>query len=275
MDECETNDKYKILEDFYPGLLLGISSIIQKGKLSNRFPSLQLSKSEKLEIAKAKELCELKILELWNNQDDEKFKLLCSVYFDVSSLLNFNIKTEEDIYEIIKLISIGYLGEHSHFVKAYLVQQKQKIEDLEIPNKWNSRLLLKIFKVIVQLVIKKSWNDISQAIELINQLRLEQKEFEEKYLNQLEKKSRPYGVAELVSLYHFAKTVEILGQYLLEGKTQDNNYDVENKVKYHLGTAKEFANASINMMLELLYQYVEAFSIKLIRNTINLRRDNI
>ncbi|MDH7604335.1 MAG: DEAD/DEAH box helicase [Melioribacter sp.] len=261
-------DKYKILEEFYLDLLLGISSIIQKGKLSNRFPSLQLSENEKSEIAKAKELCELKILELWNNQDDEKFKLLCSVYFDVSSLLIFNIKTEEDIYETIKLISIGFLGEHSHFVKAYLVQQKQKIEDLEIPDKWNSRLLLKIFKVIVQLVIKKSWNDISQAIELINQLRHEQKEFEEKYLKQIGSESQPYGAAELVSLYHFAKTVEILGQYLLDGKTQDNNYDVENKVKYHLGIAKEFANASGNMMLELLYQYLEAFSIKLIRNTI-------
>jgi len=261
-------DKYKILEDFYPDLLPGISSIIQKGKLSNRFSLLQLSENEKFKIAKAKELCELKIIELWNNQDDEKFKLLCSVYFDVSSLLNFNIRTEEDIYEIIKLISLGYLGEHSHFVKAYLVQQIQKIEYLEIPDKWNSRLLLKIFRVIVQLVIKKSWNDISQAIDLINQLRQEQKEFEDKYLKQLGAESQPYGSAELVSLYHFARTVEILGQYLLEGKTQDNNYDVENKVKYHLGIAKEFANASGNMLLELLYQYVEAFSIKLIRNTI-------
>jgi len=261
-------DKYKRLEEFYPDLLPGISSIIQKGKLSLRFPSLQLSEKENSEIAKAKELCELKILELWSNQDDEEFKRLCSVYFDISTLLNFTIKTEEDIYEIIKLISVGYLGESSHFVKAFLIQQKQKIENLKVTDKWNNRLLIKIFKVIVQLVIKKSWKDISQAIELINQLRQEQKDFEEKYLNQLEKESQPYGAAELGSLYHFAKAVEILGQYLLEGKTQDNNYDVENKVKYHLETAKEFANASGNIMLELLYQYVEAFSIKLIRNTI-------
>lgn len=261
-------EKYKILEEYFPDLLQGISEIIQKGKLSKRFNTLLLDANKKPELIKAKELCELKILELWNNQDNEKFKILCSVYFDISTLLNFDIKTEEDIYEVIKLISLGYLGEHSHFVKDFLNLQKQKIEDLIVTDKWNSRLLNNIFKVIVSLVIKKSWKDISQAIELINELRNEQKEFEENYLNQLGEESQPYGAAELVSLYHFAKTSEILGQYLLEGKTPNNDFDIENKVKYHLRIAKEFANASGNIILELLYQYVEAFSIKLIRNTI-------
>lgn len=262
-DSLLATEKYKILEEYFPDLLRGISEIIQMG-----FNALQLDENKKIEMIKAKELCELKILELWHNQDDEKFKILCSVYFDISTLLNFNLKTEEDIYEVIKLISLAYLGEHSHFVKDFLNQQKQKIEDLIVTDKWNSRLLNNIFKVIVSLVIKKSRKDISQSIELINQLRNDQKEFEEKYLNQLREESRPSGAAEIVSLYHFAKTSEILGQYILEGKKSNNEFDIENKVKYHLKIAKEFANASSNIMLELLYQYVEAFSIKLIRNTI-------
>jgi hypothetical protein len=134
-------EKYKILEEYFPDLLQGISEIIQKGKLSKRFNTLLLDANKKPELIKAKELCELKILELWNNQDNEKFKILCSVYFDISTLLNFDIKTEEDIYEVIKLISLGYLGEHSHFVKDFLNLQKQKIEDLIVTDKWNSRLL--------------------------------------------------------------------------------------------------------------------------------------
>jgi hypothetical protein len=260
----EDSEKYKLLEEYFPDLLRGISEIIQVGK----FNALQLDEDKKSEITKAKELCELKILELWHNQNDEKFKILCSVYLDISTLLNFDIKTEEDIYEVIKLISLGYLGEHSNFVKDFLNQQKQKIEDLIVTDKWNMRLLVIIFKVIVSLIIKKSRKDILQAIESINQLRSEQKESEEAYLNQLEEESRPSGAAELVSLYHFAKTSEILSQYILEGKTPNNDFDAENKVKYHLKIAKEFANASGNIMLELLYKYVEAFSIKLISNTI-------
>jgi len=265
------NKKYKIFEEYFPNLLQGISEIIQKCKLSKKFNTLQLDTNKKAELLKAKELCELKILELWNNQNNKKFKILCSVYLDISTLLNFDIKTEEDIYNVIKIISLGYLSEYSYFVKKFLNKQKQKIEDLEVSDRWNSRLLIKIFKAIVYLVIKNSRNSISQSIELINQLRNEQKEFEEKYLSQLAEESRSYKAAELVSLYYFAKTVEILGQYFLKEKTSNNDFDIENKVKYHLRIAKEFANASNNIALELLYQYIEAFSIKFIRNTPNYK----
>jgi hypothetical protein len=229
-----------------------------------------LDTNKKYELIKAKELCELKILELWNNKDDEEFKKLCLDYFKISTFLKFDIKTDEDIYEFIKIISLGYLIENLHLVKDFLNQQKQKIENLEVTDKWNSRLLIKIFKSIFYLALNNSRNDVLQAIELINQLRDEQKEFEENYLNQLEKDVRPYKSAELVSLYHFAKTSEILGQYLLECKNTNNDFDIERKVKYYLGNAKEFANASGNIMLELLYKFFEAFSIKLIRNSIQI-----
>lgn len=267
----KVTEKYKILEDAFPEIIQDIGHIVQKGKLLKRFELLQLTENEITELSKAKHLCELKIIELWANQDTEEFKALCSIYFDIATILPNEFKTDEDIYEIIKIISLGYLGEHAHFVKDFLNQHKDKINNIEIPDKWNSRLLRKCFQVITSLVIKKSWNDISQSIGFINQLRKEQKQYEETYLNQVREESQPYGAAELVSLYHFAKTIEILGQYLLEGKFDDKNnknYDVENKIRYHLKTAKEFANASGNMMLELLYQYVEAFGIKLIRNTI-------
>lgn len=261
-------DKYNLLTEAFPDLLQDIGIIIQKGKLSKRFSSLQLSEQEKKELIKAKELCELKILELWSKQDTEEFKAFCSIYFDISTILPINISTDEDIYEIIKIIALGYLGEHSHFVKIFLNQHKDKFEDLEISEKWNSRLLRITFLVIVNLVIKNSWQDISKAVDLINQLRKEQKQYEESFLTQVQEESQPYGAAELVSLYHFAKTIEVLGQYLLEGRIEGNQYDIENKIKYHLKIAKEFGIASGNLMLEMLYQYVEAFGLKLVKNTI-------
>ena len=259
------NNKIELLKNYFADLFQEIFKLV----LFDKYLPLTLTRKE---VEKAKELYELKILELWNNQDNEEFKKLCLDYFKISTLLNFDIKSDEDIYEFIKIISLGYLSENSHLVKDFLNQQKQKIENLEVTDKWNSRLLIKIFKAIFYLVINNSRNDILQAIELINQLRDEQKEFEENYLKQLDEENRPYKSAELISLYHFAKTSEILGQYLLEGKTPNNDFDIENKVKYHLKIAKEFANASGNIILELLYQYVEAFSIKLINSNIEYVR---
>jgi hypothetical protein len=78
------------------------------------------------EYFKKKEFCELKILELWGHQDDEEFKTLCSNYLDISTSLDIELKIEEYIFEIIKIISFGYLGERSQFVKDYLNKQKKK-----------------------------------------------------------------------------------------------------------------------------------------------------
>lgn len=261
-------EKHNILEKYFPNLIQDIGHIIQKGKIASRFTTLELSNDEIKEISKAKELCELKILELWNNQESEEFKALCSVYFDLATIISKDILLDEDIFETIKIIAFGYLGEHAHFVKEYLIYNKNKIDNIEISEKWNFRILRRCFQVIVSLVIKRSWKDISESINLINQLRNEQNQFETEYLNQVKEESQPYGAAEIVSLYHFAKTNELLGQYLLEVKVDGANFDIENKIKYHLKIAREFANASGNILLELLYQYFESFGIKLIRNTI-------
>jgi superfamily II DNA/RNA helicase len=261
-------DKYNLLSEFYPELVQDIGTIVQKSKISKKFPHIQLTVGEKKELIKSRELCELKIIELWSNQEDEKFKALCSLYFDISSILPFDYNHDESIYESIKTISLGYLGEHAHFVKDFLLTNKYVFNNLEIPEKWNSRLLRKSFQVIVALVIKKSWADISDAINQVNSLRNEQSEYEETFLKQVKEEGQPYGAAELVSLYHFAKMIELVGQYILEGRIDGKEFDIENKIKYHSRLAKEFAGASGNMMLELMYQYTEAFCIKLCRNTI-------
>lgn len=261
-------EKYKILENFYPDILSGISDIISKGKLSRIFSKLQLSELELKVLSKAEELCELKILELWNDKDSKEFKALCSIYFDIKSILGFSYNSIEDIYEIIKTISLGYLGEHNHLVKDYLKQNQISINNIPTSQKWNERLLISSFKAIIKLVVKDSWKDVSDAIEIINNLRKEQNQFEETFLNQVKEESQPYGAGEILSLYYFAKLVEVLGQYLLEGKIDDNNYDIENKIKYHINKSKEFAVASGNYILELLLHYFEAFAIKLAKNTI-------
>src|SRR5690606_33781551 len=129
---------------------------------------------------------------------------------------------------------------------------------------WNARMLTLCFKALVYLIRKNSWNDINQAVSLINQLRTEQQNFETDFLGQVGEDSRGYGASELVSLYHFAKSIELLGQYLMEGRPND----IETQVHYHLGLSREFAQKSANITLKLLYQFFEAFAIKMVRNTI-------
>jgi superfamily II DNA/RNA helicase len=260
--------KYQILKQAYPDILAGIDVLIQKGKLSKRFVNLQLREDEIQELHKAKELCELQIIELWEKQYDEEkkndFKALCSIYFDIAEQLPASLEDEYFIYETFKLIAFGYLGEHWHFVKQYLKALHEQIQGIKPGDNWNNRLLTASFKAIVQLVIKENWRDVSHAVRLINQLRIEQNQFENRFLNQVNEESRPYGAAELLSLYHFAKSIDILGQYVLEGRP----LVPEDQLHYHLQISGEYAEKAGNISLSLLYQFFEAFAVKTVRNTI-------
>jgi superfamily II DNA/RNA helicase len=260
--------KYHILEQAYPDMLDGIGILIQKGKLAKRFESLQLDEVEFQQLTKAKDLCELSIIDLWEQRNEEEttndFKALCSTYFDIAGQLPVIVEDEYFVYETFKLIAFGYLGEHWHFVKQYLKGLNEQIRAIELGESWNNRILTVSFKAIVQLVKKDNWRDVSQAVELINQLRNEQTQFENTFLNQVNEESRPYGAAELVSLYHFAKSIDILGQYLIEGRP----LEPEDQLQYHLQISGEYAQKSGNISLTLLYQFFEAFAVKMIRNTI-------
>lgn len=256
--------KYRILELAYPDVLNGIGVLIQKGKLAKRFNSMELSVEEIEQLEKAKELCELKIIELWDNRDSKEFKALCSTYFDIGGQLTFTIENEYYLYEQFKLIVFGYLGEHWHFVKQYLKTNNLTNDIPQDFHYWNKRVLTLCFKSLVGIVKKDSWRDVDFAIQFINQLRAEQVDFERNFLNEVNETSRPYGAAELISLYHFAKCTEVLGKYLLEGRP----LEPETQIHYHLNISGEFAQHSGNMSLVLLYQFYEALAVKMIRNTI-------
>lgn len=257
--------KYNHLEQAYPDLLAGIGTLIQKAKLSNRFEPVNLSNEELQFLEKGKELCELRIIELWQDRDSREFKALCSSYFDIATQLRFENSSEYFIYEQIKLVSFGYLGEHWHFVQQYLKSRPADEFDIpELNSDWNKRLLTLSYKSFISLVKKESWQEVDNAVQLINQLRQEQENFEQQFLNQMNETSRPYGAAEVVSLYHFAKTIELLGRYLIEGRP----LEPETQIQYHLGLSSEFATKSGNLSLVLLYQFFEAVAVKMTRNTV-------
>lgn len=258
--------KYNFLEQAYPDMLGGIGVLIQKAKLSARFDIIQLSGNEIEQLQKAKELCELKIVELWESRQTNNtiFKGLCSTYFDITSQLPIQWDSELLIYEQLKLITFGYLGEHWHFVKQHLKVHSQGFDAIQPGETWNERILTISFKAIIYLIKKETWQEVNQSVQLINQLREEQRNFEDTFLNRINEESRPYGAAELVSLYHFAKCIDVLGRYLMEGRP----VEPETELQYHIGTATEYAQKSGNISLGLLFQFFEAFATKVVRNTI-------
>lgn len=257
--------KYNDLELAYPDMLQGIGMLLQKATLAGRFDSVTLSEVEIEQLQKAKELCELKIVALWEEREQSEFKGLCSTYFDIASLLPIQWDSELLVYEQLKIVAFGCLGEHWHFVKQYLKNHSTQFEAISVSDNWNHRILTNSLKAIVHLVKKENWQDFGQSVAWIDQLRQEQQDFENTFLNQANEEGRPYVAAELVSLYHFAKSVELLGKYLMAGRP----LEPENELQYHTRIALEYAQKSGNICLGLLYQFYGAFAVKMVINKYN------
>ena len=249
--------KYDYIERAYPDMLSGIGALIEKVKISKRFKETNTIDAEIDILNKAKGLCELKIVELWNDQNTDDFKAICSTYYDIATIVDIDKSDEYVVFEYIKLIAFGYLGEGWHLVRQYLKNKQTEIDNLPISENWNSRLLITSFRALVGLIRKKDWKDIDISVKLIDHLRNEQSQFEQTFLSKVNEESRPYSASELVSLYHFAKSIEIIGQYLIEGKP----LEPESLINYHLGYAKEYAVKSKNISLQLLFQFFESCSI--------------
>lgn len=258
------NPKYQALLEAYPNMLGGIDVLIEKAKISTRFESIDLTSDENEKLEAAKDLCELRIIELWEQKDSVDFKALCSTYFDLASQIDYTEEKEGLLFEYLKIIAFGYLGEGWHQVRQYISLQITKLNELQLEDTWNRKLLQNSFNALILLIRKKDWRDINNAVDILNQLRNDQNQFESSFLNEVAVENKIQSVTELVSLYHFVKSIDLICQFLIEGRP----VEVEVEIKYHLNISKEQAEKSGNINLVLVYKIFTAFAEKIVRNTI-------
>ena len=256
--------KYHFLEQIYPDLLDDVGALIQKIKIAQRFNDIEVSPQDLTRLTKAKELCELAIIEHWENQEQSGFKSLCATYFDIASSSQLPQALQDRVFELIKIISFGYLGESWHWVKRYLENNYPDYNLNNPANEWNMKILHYSFAALCLIVKKDSWRDLQEAGEHIATLRELQSAFETNYLDQVNVNQKISGASELVSLYHLAKAIETLSTYILKGEPND----AAQQVSYHLQYAGRYANESGNFSLALLVQYFEPFAEKLIKNSL-------
>lgn len=259
-----SNGKYILLEEMFPDRLPGISNTISKAKLKQRLQSIVLSNEDVQLLKLAKELTEFEIIRLWDKQTDDHFIQYCAIFLDISTLMPLPFDRIERIYEFIKIITLGYLGESWQTVRRFLIENEDEIKSESLSNNWNERLIEKIFFSLFYTIRKNTWQDLKLATEWIEQLRLDQKDFEEKYLNDLDATEKRQVVFELGSLYHLAKYVELLSVYLIEGQPND----IKEQLDLHIDYSKSYCEASGNIELLLLLQYLKPFGNKITNNSI-------
>ncbi|OQX52470.1 MAG: hypothetical protein B5M53_08355 [Candidatus Cloacimonas sp. 4484_209] len=246
-----------------------VKEIINEKKFENKlFGKHSLNQEEKELLEKILEIYELAIIDLWDKEEKKnEFSTLSKKCFDILQILPLPQDDIPKIKHILKLVAYSYLGEKWEDGRRFLKEEKNTWEiEINDENMWDERLFKKTYLAILYLVRKNSWKDLRNAINLINDLRNEQKNYEEKYLNSVETEFKKGAALELASFYHFAKSIEILGKFMLEGDPPSDR--VISEIEYHLNKGIKFCDLSSNFEFSLVLRLMLAMFKKMVFNSI-------
>lgn len=139
------------------------------------------------------------------------------------------VNTFERAKWLIRVACLGVLGDRG-------VDASKVLRDNSLPtiaadsDNWGERVLSTIINAWLCLLRKDGWEDLRNAQELVLSLRLQQKDFEEDYLNSAGDSPRT-AAWELIALYHIAKAADLLAEYTTQGMIGDNTFDVRQQIE--------------------------------------------
>jgi len=242
--------------------------IINEKKFEKKlFGKSSLTQNEKELLERVLEVYELAILDLWDNEEKKhEFSEFSKKCFDILQV--FPIPSNEilKIKHVLRLVSYSYLGEKWEDGRRFLIEEENVWKIITKEDAWDKILFKKTYLAILYLVRKNSWEDLKKAIDLINELRKEQKNYEMKYLNSVELEFKKGAAIELASFYHFAKSIEILGEFMLQGEPASDK--VTSELEYHLDKGINFCDKTGNFEFSLILRLMLAMFRKMIFNSI-------
>ena len=225
-------------------------------------PSFLPEKGEAEIIRNVIEGYELAIIGMWDLSGDrsnpdkrDEFNRLCRDCFRLLQVLPMPEEPTLKIQHVLKLLTYSYLGEKWEDMKRILSDDR-KIWNLDgMDGGWNAKLLSTIYESILHLARKRDWKDLEDTSKHIGDLRNQQKQFEEGYLDGIEIQYKRGSVYELAALYHLAKIVELVGTYMLQGTPAPVNLTATLSMHFDRSTGycKRGGHAGLELVLHMLH----------------------
>lgn len=195
----------------------------------------------------------------------EKFHWVCREAFFLLRVLPIPEDDIEKMKHVFRLICFAYLGQRWADVKRWLDENRTVWEiKLNESANWDQRIFGTIYISWLYLVRKKGWKDLESVTENIVRLRQEQNEYEKKYLTDEKGSSLRSAAWEVVSLYHWAKATELLGQYMLQGTPKE----IQEQLDFHSERAIQGSQNAFLMEMELLMRWVHLASKQMAFNSL-------
>ena len=237
------------------------------------------SEKDYLLISEVLEVYELAIIDLWkfafdgfNPDKKNEFHRLCKDCFNLLEVMEIPENSLQKIKHVLKMITYSYLGEKWENMNRFLHENNAHLS--QDSDDWDMRLFETIYAAILHLTEKKNREDLAKTDEFIVRLREEQQNYEKKYLTNLPKHFQRSTAYELASLYHLAKSVEIMGEYMMRGTPNKVNVLLEMNFEKSITYCRKSGQMELELiilMLQLTFKKMAENSIWTVANRINSR----
>ncbi|MBN1328048.1 MAG: DEAD/DEAH box helicase [Candidatus Heimdallarchaeota archaeon] len=227
-----------------------IQSLIIKSQKNEHLAQVTRNEIENEKIESTLRLIYLLINHSFTSPSLDNIRELKSAYVLLKSI---NIKSSENQKLFGKILGIeGLNNELLYFFYLAVISIKYdkiinaKIDLLDYsgdslknePNNWMLRVLNKLLNAFILIARKKNgFADIRESLFLIEKLKQEQKEFEEKYLNQKDFQSEVQHAYILLALYHLSKSIVEVANYLVLGYEYKKR--IENEIRQYSDIARK------------------------------------
>ncbi|MCX7842721.1 MAG: DEAD/DEAH box helicase [Clostridia bacterium] len=216
---------------------------------------------------------ELAVIDLMAKKEElneaEKSQV-CEMYqhlFHLLRVLPIPTKEIEKIKYVYRLVAFSYLGQKWESGRRYIKENKDDIVvNIAHADTWDIRMFKQTYSAFVHLVRKNSWDDLSSACSIITELRKEQKAFEKSYIDNLDQDNKLGGAYELIGLYHYAKAIDIVTTYMLNGSGSLSG--TRDQVNFHFDKAVEASEKCSNIEMSLLMQLLKNTLTQMLSNSV-------
>ena len=163
---------------------------------------------------------------------------------------------------LLRLSCYGLLGDRSADVRRWLREQGLPPLPAE-QDAWPRMVFGTVADSFLRIARKDGWTDLHEVARGIAKLRELQAQFEQGFLSGVGARAQ-VAALELVSLYHLAKAVELLGTFCGKGTPKD----IVSELKFHYLRAIRAASTGGLIELDVLLRWMRAASIHMAQNSI-------
>lgn len=185
--------------------------------------------------------------------------------FEIRCLLPIPVEIHRRMLVLLKLSSMAYCGDRWSDLRRWYRENDGVLSSpscARVP--WDRRLLYRLFDCWVRLFRKNGWQDIDQIREIIAKLRDDQERYETSCFQDAPPEGNKALAIRLVALYHWARSTEVLAQYMLQGSPSNPLASVDK----HFEAAIRAATASGDSQTEMILHWMYATARIMIKNSL-------